>query len=252
MGKSQHPAEYESTQPWVEGDGTGPEGPGPGPGPPRVRVLLVDDHPVVRDGLRAALKVDTGIEVVGEAGRAVEALEAADILKPDVVVTDVRMPGMSGIELTHLIRSTRPGISVVLLSMYAHETYLLDALRAGASGYITKDAPVEVLCHAINAAASGCTTVYGRLLQSAVQGLPTASQTGDRRPNEEPGTNQLTNREREILVMVSQGYANKTIAAELKLAEVTIKKHLHSVFGKLGTSDRTHASIVAVRMGLLE
>ena len=215
-------------------------------------VVVVDDHPVVREGLRAMLDSDPGIEVIGEASSGEEAIEMATQLQPDVVLTDIRMPGMSGIEVTQRIKASLPGTAVIVLTMYDSEMYVVEALRAGAAGYLVKDSSRELLCHAINAVIDGGTMVRSGLLRQAIQGLLRIPQ-----PEEEPGEDRgvierFTPRELDVLRLVAQGHANREIARELSLAEVTIKKHVQNIIGKLGASDRTHAAIVAVRMGLVE
>lgn len=217
-----------------------------------LRVLVVDDHPVVREGLRAMLRIDPGIEVVAEAGSGEEAIEQAARLEPDVVLTDIRMPGMSGIEVTQRVKAMRPSTAVIVLTIYDSEMYVVEALRAGAAGYLVKDSSRELLCHTINAVVDGGTMVPSGLLRQAIQGLlqrprATAEELGD-----SPVAERLTPRELEVLRLVALGQANREIARRLSLAEVTVKKHVQSIIGKLGVSDRTNAAIMAVRLGLVE
>ena len=213
------------------------------------RVMVVDDHPVVREGIRVMLSSDPKIEVIGDVGSGEEAVEAATQLKPDVVLTDIRMPGMTGIEVTKRIKTLLPGTAVVVLTMYDSEMYVVEALRAGAAGYLVKDCSRELLCHAINAVVDGGTMVRSGLLRHAIQGLMRVPQEG---PSASIGTERFTPRELEVLRLLAQGGANRDIAAELNLAEVTVKKHVQNIIGKLGVSDRTHAAVVAVRMGLAD
>lgn len=218
-----------------------------------VRVLLVDDHPVVREGLRAMLGGAPGIEVVDEAGNGDEAIEKATRLEPDVVLMDIQMPGMNGIEVTQRLKAARPGIAVIVLTMYDSGMYMVAALRAGAAGYLAKDSSRDLLRHAINAVTDGGTIVRSGLLRQAVQGVM-------HWPREASGkgqtgsmiAEQFTERELVVLRLVAQGHANREIAKELSLAEVTVKKYVQSIIGKLGVSDRTNAAILAVRMGLAE
>jgi DNA-binding NarL/FixJ family response regulator len=218
-----------------------------------LRLLLVDDHPVVREGLRAMLSAHPAFAVVGEASSGEEAVEMANRLDPDVVLTDIRMPGgMDGIELTRQIKAIRPNTAVIVLTIYENEMFLLEALRAGASGYLVKDSPQMLLCHAISTAIDGGTMVRSGLLQQAIQAVfrvPRESQADQ--PDSTP-IHRFTGRELKILEMISQGYANKEMARKLNLAEVTVKKYIQGIFVKLGASDRTHAAIMAVRMGLVE
>ena len=215
-------------------------------------VLVVDDHPVVREGLRAMLDSDPGIEVIGEASSGQEGVEMAIQLAPDVVLTDIRMPGMSGIEVTQRIKAALPGTPVIVLTMYDSEMYVVEALRAGAAGYLVKDSSREFLCHAINAVMDGGTMVRSGLLRQAIQGILRIPQPDEGHGEQQGIVERFTPREMDVLRLVAQGHANREIARELSLVEVTIKKHVSSIIGKLGASDRTHAAIVAVRMGLVE
>jgi DNA-binding NarL/FixJ family response regulator len=215
-----------------------------------LRVLVVDDHPVVREGLRAMLGTVPRIELVGEAGSGQEAIEMAARLEPDVVLMDILMPGMSGIEATQQIKEARPSTAVIVLTMYDTEAHVVGALRAGAAGYLVKDFSRELLCSAIDAVMEGGAMVRSDLLRQAVEGV---SRRPIGRGHAVPGmAENLTPRELEVLRLVAQGQANREIARELSLAEVTVKKHVQSIIGKLGVSDRTHAAILAVRTGLAE
>lgn len=199
---------------------------------------------------------DPGITVVGEAGEGQEAVEKAERLEPDVVLSDIRMPGLSGIEVTRQIKQLRPATVVILLTMYDSDMYVVEALRAGAAGYLLKDSSRELLCEAIHAAVEGSTMVRSRLLRQALQGVPRLSApsgpVGRAPPPGRRATGQLTGRELDVLRLLTEGYANKEIAKELYLAEVTVKKRVQSIIAKLGASDRTHAAILAVRQGLVE
>lgn len=217
-----------------------------------LRLLVVDDHPVVRQGLRSMLSAEQGIEVVGEAASGEEAIEMASQMDPDVALVDIRMPGMSGIEVTRRIKAAWPGTAVILLTMYDSEMYVVEALRAGAAGYLVKDSSRELICHAINAVVEGGTMVRSGLLRRAIQGLTRAPRQPAEGQAHPVMTERFTARELDILRLVSQGRTNREIAGELNLAEVTVKKHVQSVISKLGVSDRTHAAIVAVRLGLVE
>lgn len=220
----------------------------------RVHVLLADDHPVVRAGLRTMLESDPKIEVVGEVGSGEEAVESVALLEPQVVLMDIRMPGMNGMEATRRIKSARPAIGVIVLTMYDCEMYVVEAIRAGAAGYLVKDSSRELLCHAIHAVADGGTMVRSTLLRRAIHGLlhvPEAPM-GDANGSAPTGIERFTSRELDVVRLMAQGFPNKRIAHELSLAEVTVKKHVQSIIGKLGVSDRTHAAIMAVRLGLAE
>lgn len=218
-----------------------------------IRVIVVDDHPVVREGLLAMLSRDPGIEVVGEAGSGEEAIELTTRLQPDIVLTDIRMPGMSGIEITERIKASQPGVAVIVLTMYDSGMYVVEALRAGAAGYLVKDSTREFLCNAIHTVMNGGTIVRSGLLRQAIRGVPRPALSG-RMEGDPPGgaEERFTTRELEVLRLVAEGHHNKEIAHQLGLAEVTVKKHVQSIIAKLGASDRTHAAIVAVRLGLVE
>ncbi|MBI4201116.1 MAG: response regulator transcription factor [Chloroflexi bacterium] len=217
-----------------------------------LRVLMVDDHPVVREGLRFMLGSDAGLQVVGEASEGAEAVEMAARLEPDVVLVDIRMPGMSGMEVTRHIKAARPTTAVIVLTMYDSEMYVVEALRAGAAGYLVKDSSRELLCHTIRAVVDGGTTVRSSLLRQALQGLSRVPRQADGEPGQPEIVERLTTRELEVLRLVAQGHANREIARELNLAEVTVKKYVQSVIAKLGVSDRTLAAIAGVRLGLVE
>ena len=219
----------------------------------RLRVLIVDDHPVVRDGLRAMLETEPGIDVVAEAGNGEEAIEKANLLEPDVVLTDIRMPGISGIEVTRRIKACQPGIAVILLTMYDSEMYVLEALRVGAAGYLVKDSTRELLCHTIKSAVDGGTMVRSSLLKQAIQNmLHRPRQLSEEGQAGSVVMERFTVREMEVLRLVALGYPNREIAGELHLAEVTVKKYVGSIIAKLGVSDRTQAAILAVRSGLVQ
>lgn len=217
----------------------------------KIKILLVDDHTVVREGLRTMLSGEPDIEVVAEAATGEEALQKVEELKPQVVLMDIRMPGMSGTEATRLIKREWPATSVIMVTMYDSEMYVVEAIRTGAAGYLTKDASRELLCHSVRTVVDGGNIVRSGLLRQALQGLLRASHA----PAEgvEPSaTARLTAREVDVLRLVAQGHTNKAISADLNLAEITVKKHVQNVIGKLGVSDRTHAAIAGVRLGIAE
>ncbi len=217
-----------------------------------LRVLIVDDHPLVREGIRAMLSTDPGIEVAGEADGGAEAIKITKELEPDVVLMDISMPGMNGLEVTRRIKVANPSTAVIILTMYSSEMYVVEALRAGAAGYLAKDSSPEFLCHAIRAVVSGGTMVRSDLLRYAIQGMSRMPLRPEERKGNFPMAEWLTVRELDVLRLVGHGKGNKEIAAEMHLAEVTVKKHVQSIIGKLGASDRTQAAILAVRLGLVE
>jgi two-component system, NarL family, response regulator LiaR len=209
---------------------------------PAIRVLLVDDHPVVRQGLRALLSTQDGIEVVGEAADGETAVDEADRLSPDVVLMDVVMPGIDGVEALRRIGERRPQTRVVMLTSYADERRAMEAVDAGASGFLLKDASPRDVVAAIRAAQRG-----EAVLHPAVAAKLLAER---RRP---PAAHaDLTARELEVLRLIARGLQNKQIAAQLHLSEKTVKTHVSAILRKLDVSDRTQAAMYAVRERLAE
>jgi DNA-binding NarL/FixJ family response regulator len=206
-----------------------------------IRVLVADDHSVVRQGLRMFLELDPELEFVGEARDGAEALRLARQLKPNVVLMDLLMPGMDGIHATAAIRSEMPDIEVVALTSVLEDTAVFDAIRAGAIGYLLKDTEAHELLRAIKAAAAGVVQLSP---QAAARLLGTSQP-----PAEEPDT--LTPGEIKVLELLAHGQSNKEIARALNVAEQTIKTHVSHILKKLGTPSRTQAVLYAVRMGLV-
>jgi NarL family two-component system response regulator YdfI len=207
-----------------------------------IRVMVVDDHPVVRDGLRSILETSSDLELVGEAADGREAIRLAVDLSPDVVLMDLRMPEVDGIEAITRLKEHAPQVEIVILTTYDDDELIVRGLRAGARGYLLKDVGRAGLFDAIRAAARG-----ELLLPSAV---------ADRLLGrlEQPRSNQeqtLTSRERQVLALMAQGAANKQIAARLEIAERTVKSHVTNVLMKLGAESRAGAVAVALRSGLL-
>ncbi len=218
-----------------------------------VRVLIVDDHPVVREGFRTMLGTDQALEIAGEACDGLEAVAKVAELEPDVVLMDVVMPNLDGIRATERIKAERPSTVVIMLTIYANDAYVVDAIRAGASGYLLKDASRDLLIHTIRAAISGGTLIKTSLLSEAISELigPNAKQRrGDSLSTN--GHDELTAREQEVLRLVAEGRTNKEIGRTLSIAEDTAKKHVQSIIAKLGASDRTHATLKAARAGLIK
>ena len=204
-----------------------------------VRLMLVDDHPVVRAGLAGMLAAEDDLDVVGEAGDGAEALEMARLLRPDVVVMDLRMPGMGGAEATaHILREV-PGTRVLILTTYDTDADILVAVEAGATGYLLKDAPRTRLADAVRAVAAGETVIAEPVAARLVSRL------------REPARPKLTQRELEVLALVAEGRSNPEIARELFIGEATVKTHLLRLFAKLGVDDRTRAVTLAYETGIL-
>ena len=208
-----------------------------------IRVLLVDDHAVVREGLRTFLELQDGIEVVGEAGDGGEGVAAAERLRPDVILMDLVMPRLDGVGAMRELRRRLPSARVIVLTSFTDDAKLLPAVRAGASGYLLKNAQPQEIARAVRAAAAGEALldpgVAARLLDSIAR--PAGGEPGDT----------LTRREREVLGLIGRGFSNKRIALELAIAEKTVKTHVGHVLAKLGVPDRTSAALHAVRAGLV-
>ncbi|GAA2759522.1 response regulator transcription factor [Actinopolymorpha rutila] len=220
------------------------------PGTP-VRVLLVDDQPLLRTGFRMILESEPDIVVVGEAGDGQKAVAEARALQPDVVLMDIRMPRMDGVEATRLITGTERGgtVRVLVLTTFDLDEYVVDALRAGASGFLLKDVPPEDLADAIRIVARGeavvAPTVTRRLLDRFATVLPSTNTESAQE------LAHLTEREREVLRLMSRGMSNAEIAGELYVSETTVKTHVGNVLAKLGLRDRVQAVVFAYESGLV-
>jgi DNA-binding NarL/FixJ family response regulator len=210
-----------------------------------IRLLIVDDHPIVRDGLRGVFDGEDGFEVAGEAADGAQALERAAQLAPDVVLMDLRMPAMGGVEAIRRLRAARPDVRVLVLTTYDTESDVLPAIEAGATGYLLKDVPREDLIRAVRAAAEGrpvlAPSVTQRLM-TRVQAPPSAAT---------PRGEGLTDRELEILRLVAAGTTNRETARSLFISEATVKTHLLHAYAKLGVRDRAAAVSEAYKRGLL-
>jgi DNA-binding NarL/FixJ family response regulator len=208
-----------------------------------IRVLLVDDHAVVREGLRAFLELQEGIEVAGEAADGEEAVAVATSLRPDVILMDLVMPRLDGVAAMRSLRESVPDARVIVLTSFLDDDKLLPALRSGAAGYLLKNAAPQELVRAVRAAHAG-----EALLDPVVAArlVETLAADGDEDP-----LDRLTPREREVLVLIGRGFPNKRIARELDVSEKTVKTHVGHVLAKLGVTDRTQAAVFAVRAGLV-
>jgi DNA-binding NarL/FixJ family response regulator len=211
-----------------------------------VRVLLADDHRMLREGLRRTLE-DNGLVVVGEADDGAEAVRLALDTEPDVVVMDVTMPNVDGVEATRQLRAQRPDARIVMLTMHSDQDIVANAIRAGASGYLTKDCSSDELVGAVRAVAGGETVLSpglaGAMLQE-VQKLGRAAQ-----PAADP---LITKREEEVLQLIADGLSTQEVAESLYISLKTVKNHLASIYQKLDSRDRTQAVVRAVRMGIIQ
>ena len=205
-----------------------------------IRILIVDDHAVVRQGLRMFLALDPELEVLGEAGDGVEALEQARRLRPDVVLMDLLMPRMDGVAATAAIRTELPDVEVIALTSVLEDDAVIGAVRAGAMGYLLKDTQADDLCRAIKAAAAG---------QVQLSPHAAARLLREVRAPESPET--LTERESDVLRLLARGKANKEIARELAVGEQTVKSHVGHILATRGVQSRTQAALHAVRIGLV-
>ncbi len=208
----------------------------------RIRVLVADDHGVVRRGLRGFLDLLDDIEVVGEAGDGNEAVARSRELHPDVILMDLVMPGLDGVGATAAVRAAQPDVEIVALTSFIEELKVVAALEAGATGYLLKDASANEIADAIRAAHHG----EMRLDPAVARVLAERLRRGDRQS--EP-VEPLTDREQEVLRLLGQGYSNKEIAAELTITERTARTHVSNILGKLGLTSRTQAALYAVERG---
>jgi len=211
-----------------------------------IKVLIVDDHTLFRQGLRKLLEAYEEVQVVGEAGNGKEALSKVDEVFPDLVLMDIKMPRMDGIESIELIKKSHPQLNIIALSMYEDAEYVLKAVNAGASGYVEKNISADRLVDTVKQVQDGSKplvhlVVGSETLQVVVPVIPdTGKDKG------------LSEQERRVLWLMSDGKSNKQIAKELFISEQTVKGHIHNIFRKLGVSDRTQAVAVALREGLVK
>ena len=224
-----------------------------------IRVLIADDQRLMRDGLRALLELQDGIAIVGEAANGVEALAQSAVLAPDVVLMDVRMPQMNGVEATRALRERGPQPRILILTTFDDDQYVFDALKAGAAGYVLKDLPAADLAAAIRTVHGGgvhldpavASKVVAELarLQAPISALPSSSPAIPAAP---PSAliEELTPREREVVRLLATGASNREIGAQLFISEGTVKNHISNILGRLGLRDRTQAAIYAKEHGL--
>ena len=212
--------------------------------PEKIRILITDDHPVVREGLSAMLSREPYIEVVGEAKDGKEAVARAGEVRPDIVLMDLRMPEMDGVEAMRLIKAEYPNIQFIVLTTYDNDEYIFKGIEAGARAYLLKDAPRDELFKAIRAVSRG-----ESLIEPAVAGKVLDRLAELSRQASTPEV--LSDREVEVLTLIAQGSSNKSIADSLNIGQSTVKTHIQSIFRKLEVNDRTEAVTIAVKKGII-
>lgn len=217
--------------------------------PSLIRVLIVDDQRLMRDGLRTLIELETDLDVSGEAADGLEAVSAYHELEPDIVLMDIQMPNLNGVEATRRIKSDWPEANILILTTFDDDEYIFEALRAGASGYLLKDVSGKELASAIRTVAEGGTLIAPSVARKVVAEFarlkPASPETAKSLPDP------LSEREIEILKVLAQGHTNKEIADHLHLAEGTVKNYVTSILQKIGVRDRTQAALRARELGLL-
>ena len=216
----------------------------------RIKVLIVDDHRVVREGLSAILKSKENIQVLGEAQDGQEAVEKARSLLPDVILMDVSMPKMTGVEATRIIKREFPHIGIIALTMYEEQQYIFDLVRAGATGYLLKDSDSDQIVKAIQSVYRGDSLIHPAVASKILAEFSLMTQKKGKKSSWVE--HDLTEREITVLRLVADGKTNKEIANNLDLREKTVKNHVRNIFHKLQVYDRTQAAILAIRKGLIE
>jgi DNA-binding NarL/FixJ family response regulator len=217
--------------------------------PARARLLIADDHDLVREGLRAVLQAEEDLLVVGEAKDGHEALEMCRSLRPNLVLMDVRMPKMDGLEATRAIKEEMPEVSVIMVTMHENPDYLLEAIRAGAAGYILKDAQGERLVGAVRRTLNGESPLDEELAMRLLRSLAHEEGQSSLAASQPPAP-ALTAQELEVLRLLALGRTNRQIAQSLLYSVSTVKAHVRSTIAKLGVSDRTQAAVRAIQLGL--
>jgi DNA-binding NarL/FixJ family response regulator len=215
--------------------------------PLKTRILLADDHAVVRKGLRMVLNAEPDLEVVDEAADGVEALAHAAESRPDLAILDITMPRLTGIQATRELAKTQPGMKVLILSMHDNERYFFEALRAGASGYVLKAAADRDLVEACRATMRGEPFLYPRAVTALIRDYLDRVRAG-----EDPSEDPLTPRESQVVKMIAEGMSSKEIGAVLVISEKTVDRHRANVLEKLGLRDRVALTRYAIRRGLVE
>jgi len=209
--------------------------------PASIRVLIADDHEIVRRGLRMTIQGEPDMELVGEAQTGRQAVELVERLHPDLLLLDIQMPDMDGIQAARSIRSLHPELAILVLTSYHDDAQLYAALRAGVSGYLLKDIGGDDLVQAIREAAAGRPQLHPEIAQRLMERMPAPTDPFD----------QLTPRELEVLKLIGRGLSNKEVGLALTVTEVTVKGYVSAIFAKLHVADRTQAALLAVKYGLI-
>jgi DNA-binding NarL/FixJ family response regulator len=211
-----------------------------------IRVLLVDDHAVLRDGLSNIISLENDMEVVGEAKSGIEALQLVEEVEPDVILMDINMPGMNGVEAIRRIHTQHPKVAIIVLTMYDRDEYLYESIRAGATGYLLKDAPSGDVIAAIRSAYRGESTLHPVMARKLLDNL-----TGEKRTERGNSDDSLTPRELDVLQLMVKGHSNKEIAEQLFISDKTVKIHVSNILKKLGVKSRSQAIIYAIQHELV-
>ena len=209
-----------------------------------IRLMIVDDHAVVREGIRTYLELEDRFQIVGEASNGREAVDKARVLRPDVVLMDLLMPELDGIGATKGIKETNPEIKIIVLTSFTDDEHILPAIESGATGYLLKDVSAEELARAIEGAYRGEAQLHPEVTRKLMEQV-----RQPRRTQQQPGE-ELTPREMEVLRLIASGMSNKEIGRQLVMTERTVKGHVSNILGKLNLQDRTQAALYAVRHGL--
>lgn len=211
----------------------------------KIRLLIVDDHPLIRQGLRMVLSTEPWLEIVGEAGDGREAIEAARQVEPDVILMDLNMPRMDGIAAINKIKPELPQTQILVLTSFSEKGHVFPAIKAGASGYVLKDIPTEELLEAIRDVHEGRSSLHPAIARKLMEEV---AQPAELPPVEEP----LTERELDVLKLVAQGLTNREVAEQLVLSENTVSTHVRKILAKLHLANRTQAALYALRTGISE
>lgn len=209
-------------------------------------IILADDHPIVRRGLRSVLEVEKDFSLIGEAGDGIEAVRLVENLTPNILITDMMMPGLTGLEVTRQVRHRVPKVKIIILSMHAAESYVLEALRNGANGYVLKDSAADELVHAIREVLAGRRYLSSQLSERAIETYIQKSESSIT-----DSYDSLTNREREVLKLTAEGCTNNEIAERLFISPRTAETHRANLMKKLSLSNHTELIRYAIRRGLL-